>query len=78
MKDTDWEILYRLYETPNMTKVADMLYISQPSLTKRVKSMEKDFGVKIINRTSKGVKFTPEGEYLHGIYKRRKTWTIYL
>lgn len=64
MKDTDWEILYRLYETPNMTKVADMLYISQPSLTKRVKSMEKDFGVKIINRTSRGVKFTPEGEYL--------------
>ena len=41
MKDTDWEILYRLYETPNMTKVADMLYISQPSLTKRVKSMER-------------------------------------
>ena len=64
IKDSDWEILYKLYETPNMTKVADMLYISQPSLTKRVKSMEKDFGVKIINRTSKGVKFTPEGEYL--------------
>ena len=64
MKDTDWEILYRLYETPNMTKVADMLYISQPSLTKRVKNMEKEFGVKIINRTSKGVKFTSEGEYL--------------
>lgn len=41
-----------------------MLYISQPSLTKRVKNMEKEFGVKIINRTSKGVKFTSEGEYL--------------
>ena len=41
-----------------------MLYISQPSLTKRVKNMEKEFGVNIINRTSKGVKFTPEGEYL--------------
>ena len=41
MKDTDWEILYRLYETPNMTKVADMLYISQPSLTKRVKVWKK-------------------------------------
>ena len=64
MKDSDWEILYKLYETPNMTKVADMLYISQPSLTKRVKNMEKEFGVKIINRTSKGVKFTSEGEYL--------------
>ncbi len=64
IKDTDWEVLYKLYETPNMTKVADMLYISQPSLTKRVKNVEKEFGVKIINRTSKGVKFTPEGEYL--------------
>ncbi len=64
MKDSDWEMLYRLYETPNMTKVAEMLYISQPSLTKRVKNIEKEFGVKIINRTSKGVKFTPEGEYL--------------
>ena len=64
IKDSDWEILYKLYETPNMTKVADMLYISQPSLTKRVKNMEKEFGVKIINRTSKGVKFTSEGEYL--------------
>ena len=61
IKDSDWEILYKLYETPNMTKVADMLYISQPSLTKRVKNMEKEFG---INRTSKGVKFTSEGEYL--------------
>lgn len=64
IKDSDWETLYKLYETPNMTKVADMLYISQPSLTKRVKNMEKEFGVNIINRTSKGVKFTPEGEYL--------------
>lgn len=64
IKDSDWEILYKLYETPNMTKVVDMLYISQPSLTKRVKNMEKEFGVKIINRTSKGVKFTSEGEYL--------------
>ena len=64
MKDLDWEILDKLYKTPNMTKVANMLYISQPSLTKRVKNIEKKFGVKIIRRTSKGVKFTSEGEYL--------------
>lgn len=64
MKDSDWEIIYKLHKTPNMTKVANMLYISQPSLTKRVKNIEKEFGVKIIKRTSKGVKFTPEGEYL--------------
>ena len=61
IKDSDWEILYKLYETPNMTKVADMLYISQPSLTKRVKNMEKEFGVKIINRTSKGKNLLQKG-----------------
>lgn len=75
IKDTDWEILYRLYEIPNMTKVADMLYISQPSLTKRVKNMEKEFGVKIMNRTSKGIKFTPEGEYLA---KRAKEYLAFI
>lgn len=33
MKDSDWEILYELYKNPNMTKVANLLYITQPSLT---------------------------------------------
>lgn len=64
MKDSDWEILYRLYKTPNITKVANMLYISQPSLTKRLKAIEEEFDVKIVDRTSKGVEFTLEGEYL--------------
>ena len=36
MKDSDWEILYELYKNPNMTKVANLLYITQPSLTKRL------------------------------------------
>ena len=64
MKDSDWEILYRLYKTPNITKVANMLYISQPSLTRRLKGIEEEFNIKIVSRTSKGVTFTPEGEYL--------------
>lgn len=64
MKDSDWRILYKLYQTPNITKVANMLYISQPSLTKRIKNIEEEFNVKIVDRTSKGVVFTPEGEYL--------------
>ena len=64
MKDSDWEILYRLYKTPNITKVANILYISQPSLTRRLKGIEEEFNIKIVSRTSKGVTFTPEGEYL--------------
>lgn len=64
MKDSDWIILDKLYKTPNITKVANMLYISQPSLTKRIKSIEEEFNIKIVDRTSKGVVFTPQGEYL--------------
>lgn len=64
MKDSDWEILYKLYKTPNITKVANMLYITQPSLTKRLKSIEDEFEIKVVYRTPKGVEFTPEGEYL--------------
>ena len=43
MKDSDWEILYRLYKTPNITKVANMLYISQPSLTRKNKCISEPY-----------------------------------
>ena len=64
MKDSDWEILYELYKNPNMTKVANLLYMTQPSLTKRLQHMEAEFQVTIVNRTPKGLEFTPEGEFL--------------
>ena len=47
-----------------MTKVANLLYITQPSLTKRLQHMETEFQVTIVNRTPKGLEFTPEGEFL--------------
>ena len=64
MKDSDWLILSELYKNPNMTKVADLLYTTQPSLTKRLQHMEEEFGVTIVNRTPKGLVFTKEGSYL--------------
>ena len=64
MKDTDWEILYELYKNPNMTKVANLLYITQPSLTKRLQAMEAEFNITIVDRTPKGLRFTSEGKYL--------------
>ena len=64
MKDSDWEILYELYKNPNMTKVANLLYMTQPSLTKRLQHMETEFQTPIVNRTPKGLEFTQEGEYL--------------
>lgn len=64
MKDSDWEILDSLYKNPNITKVANMLFMTQPSLSKRLQHMEEEFGVKIVERLPKGLLFTAEGEYL--------------
>ncbi|MGE7664473.1 LysR family transcriptional regulator [Ureibacillus composti] len=64
MDERDWLILKILYEKKNITKTAQSLYISQPTLTKRIQQIEKEFDLTIINRGVKGVQFTPQGEYL--------------
>lgn len=64
MEDRDWMILEVLYHKKSMTKAAESLFISQPAITNRLRQMEEDFGVKIVHRGSKGVQFTPQGEFL--------------
>lgn len=64
MEEWDWRILQVLYEQKNITKTAQALFMSQPALTSRLQHIEKDFGIKIVVRTSKGVQFTPQGDYL--------------
>jgi len=62
--DRDWLILHTLFREKNITKAGQSLFIAQPTLTKRLKQIETEFGVKIVDRGIKGVQFTPEGEYL--------------
>lgn len=64
MKDSDWIILDELYKHPNITKVASRLYLTQPTLTKRLQAIEDEFQIRIVNRSTKGVEFTREGEFL--------------
>jgi DNA-binding transcriptional LysR family regulator len=60
----DWEILKVLYQQKNLTKTARLLFLTQPALTTRLKHMQEELGVKIVTRESRGVHFTPQGEYL--------------
>ena len=64
MKNIDWMILKVLYEKRSMTQAAEALYMTQPALTKRIKSIEAEWGVEVVKRSSKGVLFTEEGKYL--------------
>ena len=63
MRDFDWNILSTLYKTKNITKAAELLYITQPTLTRRLQQIEDELGAVLILLTNKGVTFTPEGEY---------------
>ncbi|RBP94535.1 DNA-binding transcriptional LysR family regulator [Cytobacillus firmus] len=64
MDEKDWLILQTIHKERNITKAAEKLYISQPSLTYRIQQLEKEFAVKILSRRKRGVDFTSEGEYL--------------
>lgn len=64
MNRRDWIMLKTIAEEKNVTKAAERLYISQPALSYRLKNMEKEIGAAILIRTTNGVSFTQQGEYL--------------
>ena len=53
MKDLDWKIIVTLYDCKNVTKAANMLYMSQPTLSKNLNRIEAELGEKIIERSNK-------------------------
>jgi DNA-binding transcriptional LysR family regulator len=48
----------------NMSRAAESLYISQPTLSKALQRFENGIGFTVFNRNNKGVSLTPQGEYL--------------
>ena len=45
----------------NFTKTAEYLHVSQPSVTKAIKSLENEFDLILVDRRQKHVSLTPEG-----------------
>lgn len=64
VRDQDWAIISKLYSEKNMTRTADLMFMTQPTLTKRIQQIEEELGILLVNRSSKGVVFTSEGEYV--------------
>lgn len=56
--------LESIYKHKNFTRASEELYVSQPAISVAINSLEREMGVKLINRTSKEVSFTNEGEDL--------------
>ena len=51
-------------ETGNITRAAERLYVSQPSLSKQIRDIEEEIGVQIFDRYPDGVVATPVGQMI--------------
>lgn len=54
-----------LAEVKNFTKTAEILLMSQPSVSMHIKNLEKEFQTKLFERSPKFLKITPTGEILY-------------
>lgn len=66
MKLTQLKYIVEVAETGKISKAAENLYLSQPSLTAAIKELESEFDITIFSRTNKGVVLTKEGEEFLG------------
>jgi DNA-binding transcriptional LysR family regulator len=46
----------------SFTRGAQKLHLAQPSLTRQIKDLEEEIGVRLLDRTRTGVSLTPEGK----------------
>lgn len=58
------QLLYVLTvsDEKSMNKAAEKLFVSQPTLTSAIQSLEKELDIQIYNRTSHGVTVTQQGQ----------------
>lgn len=64
MNQADIETFLMLVKTRNITKTAESLYVSQPTVSHRLKLLEEELGVPLLIRKKgyKKIELTPKGE----------------
>lgn len=56
------EYFCTISELENFTRTAEVLHVSQPSVTKAIKALESELGLMLIDRSQKHVSLTEEGQ----------------
>ncbi|GGE32513.1 putative HTH-type transcriptional regulator YkuM [Pullulanibacillus camelliae] len=62
MQRSDFQIISVLGEEKNMRKAAERLFVSQPALSQRLRSIEQEWDTPLFVRSKRGMDLTPEGE----------------
>ena len=58
---TQLHYIITIAETKSFNKAAEQLYVSQPSLTRAMKELEKELGITLFYRSGRGVTLTNDG-----------------
>lgn len=61
MQPKQLEYLVKAAECGSITQAAEQLFVSQPSLTKAIMSLEQEYDVKLLIRRPRGIELTAEG-----------------
>lgn len=64
MTTEQYRVFYQVAESGSISRAAKVLFVSQPAVTKSIKTLEKELDVILFHRDSKGVTLTREGEVL--------------
>ena len=65
-----YRVFYTVANTKNITKAAEELMISQPAISKSIKSLEEQLGGQLFIRTKRGVILTDEGKEFYTYISR--------
>ncbi len=61
---SEFQLLSVLAQEMNMRKAAERLFVSQPALSQRLQTIEKEWGTKLFIRSQKGLSLTSAGEHV--------------
>lgn len=56
-----YRVFYTVAKCGSLSKAAQQLFVSQPAVSQSVKQLENQLGVRLFNRTYKGIELSDEG-----------------
>lgn len=60
-----YRIFYNVAKYKSFTRAAEVMYSNQPNLTRAIKTLERQLGCTLFERTNKGVRLTDDGKELY-------------
>ena len=60
-----YRTFYYVGKYGNLTLAAKFLFSSQPNVSRTISMLEHEYGCRLVERSNRGVKLTPEGEKLY-------------